>query len=40
MGTTILMATHNSDIVNSMRKRVITMKKGKIAGDEKEGKYK
>ncbi len=34
-GTTILMATHNSDIVNSLRKRVITLKKGKIASDEK-----
>lgn len=39
LGTTILMATHNVDIVNSMRKRVIAMKKGKIIKDEKEGKY-
>ena len=40
LGTTILMATHNVDIVNSMKKRVIAMKKGSIIKDEKEGKYK
>lgn len=39
LGTTILMATHNVDIVNSMRKRVIAMKKGRIIKDEKLGKY-
>lgn len=39
LGTTVLMATHNVDIVNSMRKRVISLKKGKIVKDEKQGKY-
>lgn len=39
LGTTIIMATHNTDIVNSMKKRVLVMKKGKIVKDEKEGKY-
>jgi cell division transport system ATP-binding protein len=39
LGTTLLMATHNVDIVNSMKKRVITLKKGKIIRDQKEGKY-
>jgi cell division transport system ATP-binding protein len=39
LGTTVVMATHNVDIVNSMKKRVIAMKKGKIIQDEKEGKY-
>ncbi len=38
-GTTVIMATHNVDIVNSMRKRVITLKHGKLVTDEKEGKY-
>lgn len=38
-GTTIVMATHNVDIVNSLKKRVISLKKGKIVKDEKEGKY-
>jgi len=32
-GTTILMATHNTDIINSLLKRVIALKKGKIVKD-------
>lgn len=40
LGTTVIMATHNADIVNSMKKRVISLHKGKIASDEAEGKYK
>lgn len=39
-GTTVIMATHNVDIVNSMDKRVITLSKGKIVKDELKGKYK
>lgn len=39
LGTTIVMATHNADIVNSMKKRVITVTKGKITKDQKQGKY-
>jgi cell division transport system ATP-binding protein len=38
-GTTVLMATHNAEIVNSMKKRVITLKKGEIVKDEKKSKY-
>ncbi len=34
-GTTILMATHNTDIINSLLKRVITLEKGKIIKDER-----
>lgn len=34
-GTTIIMATHNSDIVKSMNKRVVHIEKGKIIKDEK-----
>lgn len=37
-GTTILMATHNTDIINSLLKRVITLEKGKIVKDERVGK--
>jgi len=33
-GTTILMATHNTDIINSLLKRVITLEKGKIIRDD------
>ena len=38
-GTTIVMATHNKEIVNSMRKRVIAIEKGTIARDEVRGEY-
>ena len=33
-GTTIVMATHNEEIVNSMRKRVVELHNGKIVRDE------
>ena len=39
LGTTIILTTHNKDIVNLMNKRVITMESGKIIRDEKHGKY-
>ncbi len=38
-GTTILVVTHNREIVDEMKKRVITMKRGVIISDEKEGGY-
>lgn len=38
-GTTILMVTHNREIVDAMKKRVITMKKGVIVSDEERGGY-
>ena len=38
-GTTIVVVTHNREIVNAMRKRVITMKKGVIVSDEEGGAY-
>ena len=38
-GTTILVVTHNREIVNEMRKRVVTMKKGVIVSDEEKGGY-
>jgi cell division transport system ATP-binding protein len=38
-GTTVLVVTHNREIVNAMQKRVITMKKGVIVSDEEEGGY-
>ncbi len=39
MGTTIIMATHNVDVVNSINKRVIKLKDGKISKDDKKGIY-
>ncbi len=38
MGTTIIMATHNIDIVNKMKKRVVGLDKGKVVKDEKSPK--
>ena len=38
-GTTIIMATHASQYVNIMRRRVITLVDGKLAGDVQHGKY-
>nr|WP_285855841.1 cell division ATP-binding protein FtsE [Paenibacillus camelliae] len=38
-GTTIVMATHNKEIVNSMRKRVIAIEHGNIVRDEQRGEY-
>jgi len=39
MGSTIVMATHDKDIVNRMKKRVVTIKDGIIVSDKKKGKY-
>lgn len=38
-GTTVLMATHNFEIVDSLKKRVVALERGKIIRDEKGGKY-
>ena len=38
-GTTVLVVTHNRDLVNQFKKRVVTMKRGIIARDEEEGEY-
>ena len=38
-GTTVVVVTHNREIVNAMRKRVITVKKGIIVSDEEKGEY-
>ena len=36
---TILIATHNTDIVNSFQKRVLVLKQGKLAKDQRKGGY-
>lgn len=38
-GTTVLVVTHDQDIVNTLKKRVIRMQKGLIVGDERESGY-
>lgn len=39
LGKTVVVATHNFEIVNSLKERVIELNKGKIVSDEKKGKY-
>jgi len=38
-GTTVLLVTHNREIVNSLRKRVITLDQGTVISDQKSGRY-
>lgn len=40
LGTTIIMVTHDTTIVNAMKKRVIVLDSGRILKDYKEGEYK
>lgn len=39
LGTTIIMVTHDTDIVNKMKKRVILLDSGRVVKDYKEGEY-
>lgn len=39
MGATVIVATHNFEIVNSLQTRVIELDKGKLISDKKKGKY-
>jgi cell division transport system ATP-binding protein len=39
-GTTILLTTHNAEIVNKLKRRVITLDHGKVSGDQAQGNYK
>ena len=38
-GTTVVVATHAKEIVNAMKKRVITLKRGIVLRDIEEGGY-
>lgn len=38
-GTTVILVTHNREIVNSLQKRVITMEGGRVISDQERGKY-
>ncbi len=40
LGTTVLLATHNDEIVNALKKRVVTLNKGKVMADKQGGTYK
>jgi len=38
-GTTVVLVTHNRDVVNHLHRRVITLSDGQIISDEEEGRY-
>jgi len=38
-GTTVLLTTHNQDIVNALNRRVVTIKNGRVVKDEAKGRY-
>jgi len=39
LGTTVILVTHDREIVNSLKKRVITLDGGQVVSDQSEGKY-
>ena len=39
MGTTVILATHNKDIINNLERRVILLENGKVIRDEEKGRY-
>ena len=39
LGTTVVLVTHNREVVNSLRRRVVTIHAGAISADHEEGKY-
>ncbi len=39
IGTTVLLVSHNRDVVNGLRRRVITVEEGKIISDQVKGRY-
>jgi len=39
LGTTVILATHNKDIINNLERRVILLENGKIIRDEEKGRY-
>jgi len=39
LGTTVMLATHNKEIVDKINKRVVTLDRGKVIRDIKKGRY-
>jgi len=39
LGTTVVLATHDKEVINNLEKRVITVDKGRLIRDEQKGKY-
>ncbi len=39
LGTTVILTTHNKGVIDALKKRVITIDRGRIIRDDREGKY-
>lgn len=39
LGTTVILSTHDKEVINGLRKRVITLEDGKVIRDEKRGRF-
>ena len=39
MGTTVILTTHNKGVIDALKKRVVTMERGRVIRDDKHGKY-
>ncbi len=39
LGTTVLLVTHNREVVNRIRKRVVVLEEGKVVSDQERGRY-
>lgn len=39
LGTTVVLATHNKEIINSLEKRVVTLEEGRVIRDEEKGRF-
>ena len=39
LGTTVILTTHNKGVIDSLKKRVITLENGRITRDDEHGKY-
>ena len=39
LGTTVILATHNKTVINSLGKRVITLEQGRVVKDEERGRF-
>ena len=39
MGTTVILATHDKNVINSLGKRVITLDQGRVIRDEERGRF-
>jgi cell division transport system ATP-binding protein len=39
LGTTLILATHDKEVINAIEKRVLTLDHGRLIKDEEKGKY-